>query len=217
MESRIDRGASLALDTHHSDVTTKDSHITAMASSSSHNKGDESTKLGVGDDHDAAVKKFEEDGMIHISKHPVLSHKITILRSSATPCGTFRAALKEITYHLGYEATMDLTTIPVDISVPDQQDPRKHCDYQGSKLKEHIALVPILRSGLCMVDSMLELLPNAAVHHIGMYKAKHDQLPVQYYNRLPRQCRADIAFVLDTLIATSTTISCVISTLKKVP
>lgn len=162
------------------------------------------------------VKKLEAGGMVHVSKHPVLSHKITILRSSATPCSTFRAALKEITYHLGYEATSNLSTTPVDISVPDQQDPRKHCDIQGSKLKENIALVPILRSGLCMVDSMLELLPMAAVHHIGMYKAKHDQLPVQYYNRLPKKCNADIAFVLDTLIATSTTISSVINKLKKV-
>lgn len=161
----------------------------------------------------------EEDAtstMVHISRHPVLSHKITILRSSATSPGTFRAVLKEITYHLGYEATVhDLSTIPVDISVPGCAV-QQHPDWQGEKLKQSVALIPILRSGLCMVDSMLDLVPTAAVHHIGMYKAQHDVMPVEYYSRLPRKCTADIAYVLDTVIATATTVASVITKLKKV-
>lgn len=78
---------------------------------------------------------------------------------------------------------------------------------------EKVALIPILRSGLGMVDSMLELLPNAAVHHIGMYR--RDMMPVQYYNRLPRKCEADVAFILDPIIATSNTVMSVIGILKK--
>lgn len=150
---------------------------------------------------------------VHISSHPVLSHKITRLRSSTTKPGTFRALIKEITYHLGYEATSDLTTAPVPISVPIGKE--THMDWKGSKLVERVALIPILRSGLGMVDSMLELLPNAAIHHIGMYKVK-GQNPVLYYNRLPKKCEADVAFILDPTIATSSTILSVVNLLKKV-
>lgn len=151
---------------------------------------------------------------VHISSHPIIAHKITILRSSTTPCGTFRAVLKELTYHLGYEATTTLHTDPIEISVPYGKE--GHRDAIGQKLVERIALIPIMRSGLGMVDSMLELLPNAHVHHIGMYKAHGQDIPVQYYNRLPRRCDSDVAYVMDTLIATSSTIMSVVSILKKV-
>jgi uracil phosphoribosyltransferase len=151
---------------------------------------------------------------VHVSSHPIIAHKITILRSSTTPCGTFRAVLKEVTYHLGYEATTALNTEPIEISVPYGKD--GHRDAVGQKLLERIALIPIMRSGLGMVDSMLELLPNAHVHHIGMYKAHGQDIPVQYYNRLPRRCDSDVAYVMDTLIATSSTIMSVVSILKKV-
>jgi uracil phosphoribosyltransferase len=159
---------------------------------------------------------------VHISNHPVLSHKITIMRSSTTEPGTFRAALREVTYHLGYEATSRLTTQSVKISVP---VPRKqesdgsiimdHLEHSGFKLKERIALIPKIRSGLGMVDSMLELLPNAAIHHIGMYKVD-GQHPVQYFNRLPRKCESDVAYILDPVISTSSTIVSLVSILKKV-
>ena len=157
---------------------------------------------------------------VHISNHPVLSHKITTMRSSTTEPGTFRAALREVTYHLGYEATSRLTTTPVKITVP---VPNKrtgtidHVEVEDGccKLKERVALIPKIRSGLGMVDSMLELLPNAAIHHIGMYKVP-GQHPVQYFNRLPRKCEADVAYVLDPVISTSSTISSVVGILKKV-
>jgi len=86
-------------------------------------------------------------------------------------------------------------------------------EYTGSALMEKVSLVPILRSGLGMVDSMLELMPNAAVHHIGMYRK--DMMPVQYYNRLPRKCESDVAYILDPIIATSNTVMSVIGILKK--
>ena len=156
---------------------------------------------------------------VHISSHPVLSHKITILRSSATPSYTFRAALKEITYHLGYEATSRLTTTPVAITVPvppkEKGGKEEHMDYQGQKLRERVALIPILRSGLGMVDSMLELVPGAEIHHIGMYKVL-GQNPVQYFNRLPRECNSDVAYILDPVIATSSTVTNLVAILKKV-
>ena len=99
----------------------------------------------------------------------------------------------------------------MSLTVPNEGE---HIDVTGSTLNQKIALVPIMRSGLGMVESMLELLPNAGVHHIGMYRK--DLIPVQYYNRLPKKCDADVAFVLDPIIATSSTIMSVIGILKKV-
>ena len=151
---------------------------------------------------------------IHVSQHPVLSHKITILRSSQTPPGTFRAVLKEISYHLGYEATSALTTTTVDVSVPIPNSDG-HFDYHGQKLNQNIALVPILRSGLGMTEPMLELLPNSTVYHIGMYKAIGQTTPIMYFNRLPKQCNTDVAYILDPVIATSASVMSLIRILKK--
>ena len=151
---------------------------------------------------------------VHVSKHPVLAHKLSILRSSSTPPSSFRATLREITFHLGYEATSTLTTRDVPITVPSTNH-SDHVDATGQKLKEKAALIPILRSGLGMVDPMLELVGGATVHHIGMYRTK-TLMPVQYYNRLPKICDVDVAYVLDPLIATSNTIISVVGILKKV-
>lgn len=152
---------------------------------------------------------------VRISSHPVLSHKITVLRSSSTPPSVFRQLLREVTYHLGYEATSTISLKPIQISVPAGDD---HINHMGVHIKERIALIPILRSGLGLVDAMLELLPNASIHHIGMYKShsSSNHVPIQYYNRLPRKCEADVAFVLDPVIGTASTILSVIGILKKV-
>lgn len=152
---------------------------------------------------------------VHVSSHPVLSHKITILRSSSTLPNSFRALLREVTYHLGYEATASLLSRPVKISVPLGHD---HIDHTGSHIAENVALIPILRSGLGLVDAMLELLPYAGIHHIGMYKSNSSQnhVPIQYYNRLPRNHTYSIAYVLDPVIGTAATVLSVIGILKKV-
>jgi uracil phosphoribosyltransferase len=153
---------------------------------------------------------------VRVSRHPVLAHKLSVLRSSSTVPSSFRAALREITFHLGYEATSTLTTRDVPITVPSSSDPSTHVDATGRKIKERVALIPVLRSGLGMVDPMLELITGATVHHIGMYKNKSNLMPVQYYNRLPKVCGVDVAYVLDPLIATSNTVTSVVGMLKKV-
>jgi uracil phosphoribosyltransferase len=150
---------------------------------------------------------------LHVSNHPVLAHKLSILRSSSTSPSVFRSALKEITFHLGYEATSSLTTRDIPITVPGTNK-TDHIDATGHKISQKIALIPILRSGLGMVDSMLSLVGDARVHHIGMYRSK-SLMPVQYYNRLPKKCECDVAYVLDPLIATSATIISVAGILKK--
>jgi len=149
---------------------------------------------------------------VHVSKHPVLAHKLSVLRSSSTSPSSFRSVLRQITFHLGYEATSSLLTRDVPITVPAKDD--AHVDATGQKLSQKVALIPILRSGLGMVDGMLELVESATVHHIGMYRTK-TLMPVQYYNRLPKKCDVSVAYVLDPLIATSNTVVSVCGILKK--
>ena len=155
---------------------------------------------------------------VFVSEHPVLSHKITMLRSTETTPATFRSLLQEVTYHLGYEATSQLTTRPVTVSVnKGKESEEEHQDCTGNKLKERTALIPKLRSGLGMSDGMLQLLPNSSVYHIGMYRIPgHNHAPVQYFNRLPRKCDSDVAYVLDPVIASSSTMHAIIAILKKV-
>lgn len=172
----------------------------------------------------AKTTSVEKNPMIHLSSHPVLFHKITALRSSKTPPGTFRSLLRQVTYHLGYEATQNLKVkkgLPVQVplgkeSNPDDEELRCSEDV-GVKLVDKVALVPILRSGLGMTDAMLELLPNSAVHHIGMYRTPGVHVaPVQYFNRLPRgKCGSDVAYVLDPIVGSAATVMAVVSILKK--
>jgi uracil phosphoribosyltransferase len=96
-----------------------------------------------------------------------------------------------------YEATASLDTQAKAVKSP-------LAAVEGAaKLSESVAIIPVLRAGLGMENAMLELLPNAAVHHIGMYRLKGSTLPVQYYNRLPKDDASDVAFVLDPLIASA--------------
>jgi len=103
---------------------------------------------------------------------------------------------------LGYEATAHLNTREIPVSVPIGKSGDGHRDCVGHKIADKLALIPILRSGLGMAEGMLELLPQASVHHIGMYHLP-GAAPVQYFNRLPRKCVADIGFVIDPLIASA--------------
>ena len=95
-----------------------------------------------------------------------------------------------------YEATAGLNTKTVDLQTP-------IAAAEGRRIDERVAIIPILRAGLGMCEAMLELMPNAAVYHIGMYRLPGTKMPVQYYNRLPKDKPVDVAFVLDPLIASS--------------
>ena len=142
------------------------------------------------------------------SDHPLIQHKMTILRDASTSTKDFRSVLKEITFYLGYEATRDLKLQTKNIKTP-------LTPFEGSKLAESISIIPILRAGLGMSEPMSELIPTAAIHHIGMYRCKTSMLPIQYYNRLPRDKISDVAFIMEPCIATSNTIHAVINILKR--
>jgi uracil phosphoribosyltransferase len=98
---------------------------------------------------------------VHIATHPLIAHKLTRLRDRKTGTHDFRRILREITFYLGYDATRDLKVTPEIVQTP------MNANFEGSKIAENIAIIPILRAGLGMSDAMLELLPKAAVHHIG--------------------------------------------------
>ena len=108
-------------------------------------------------------RNFSQIMPLHIATHPLIAHKMTILRDTKTDPQEFRKVMKEITFYLGYEATRSIKTVDVDIDTPLMAT-------TGKKIAENVALIPILRAGLGMCDAMLELLPKAAVHHIGKFR-----------------------------------------------
>mmetsp|Transcript_123056 Transcript_123056/g.393334 ORF Transcript_123056/g.393334 Transcript_123056/m.393334 type:complete len:916 (-) Transcript_123056:249-2996(-) len=147
-----------------------------------------------------------------ISGHPLLAHKMTLLRDVRTIPKDFRQLLHEMTFHVGYEATAGLLTATrSDVISPVGPVLGKN----AVRISESVALIPILRAGLGMVDAMLELLPNAVVHHIGMFRTHGENAkPIEYYSRLPKDRVADIAFILEPMIATSRTVQAAIAKLK---
>ena len=114
-------------------------------------------------------------GKLHVMEHPLIKHKISMLRDESTNTNAFRILAKEIAILMGYEATKKLKLKSINITTP-------ICDTVGSVLDgEDIAVVPILRAGLGMVDSMLTLVPTAKVGHIGLYRDPDTHEPVEYY------------------------------------
>lgn len=131
-----------------------------------------------------------------IADHPLIQHKVSMLRDVATPSNQFRGLIKEITELLVYEATRDLPTELVDIQTP--LTVAKCRVIAGRKL----AFVPILRAGLGMVDGGLELVPSARVGHIGMYRDEETLIPHPYYCKLPKDIHERDVIVLDPMLAT---------------
>lgn len=149
----------------------------------------------------------EEKKNLYVSQHPLILHKLAILRDVNTEPKRFREVVNEITTLLAYEATADLATQPIPVTTP-------LAEITGQEVAPRVGLVPILRSGIGMVASMLALLPYAQVWHIGLYR-DHDTLqPVTYYNKLPNQATTDICMVLDPMLATGGSAAATISILK---
>jgi uracil phosphoribosyltransferase len=133
---------------------------------------------------------------LFVSNHPLIQHKLALMRTITTEPKKFREVVREITGLLLYEAMQDLKTTVVDVETP-------LAVMQGYKLAERIGFVPILRAGVGMVDAALDLIPTAQVWHIGLYRDHRTLLPVEYYNKLPDHVTVDICFVLDPMLATA--------------
>ena len=147
--------------------------------------------------------------VVKIVDHPLIQHKISLMRDRNTGTKEFRDLVSEIAMLLCYEATRDLPTEEVEVETPIALA-RTHV-LAGRKL----ALVPILRAGLGMVDGMLTLIPAAKVGHIGLYRNEETLEPVEYYCKLPKDIAERDVFVLDPMLATGGSAEAAIAEMKK--
>ncbi len=148
-------------------------------------------------------------GELHVLEHPLIQHKLAILRDKGTGVKIFRELVGELAALMCYEATRDLSTEEVDVQTPVAA--AKARMLAGKKL----ALVPILRAGLGMVDRIVDLIPSAKVGHIGLYRDPATHRPVKYYCKLPPDIAARRVFVVDPMLATGGSASAAIAFLKE--
>ena len=133
---------------------------------------------------------------VHVLDHPLIQHKLAILRNENTGVKEFRELVSEIAGLMCYEATRNLPTEEVEVKTPVAM--AKCRMLAGKKL----AIVPVLRAGLGMVDSMVDLIPSAKIGHIGLYRDPETHLPVEYYCNLPDDIENRVVFVVDPMLAT---------------
>jgi len=133
--------------------------------------------------------------MIFQSHHPLIQHKLTLLRCRETEPKKFRELMRELTWLLAYEALWDLPLVDQPITTP-------LGPMVGKKAATKIGLVPILRAGLGMVEAFLEVLPTCQVWHLGLYRDHRTLEPVTYYNNLPGEATVQVCLILDPMLAT---------------
>lgn len=148
-------------------------------------------------------------GKVQILEHPLLQHKLARLRDKNTGVKEFREVVGEIAALMCYEATRNLPTKEVEIETP--VSVAKFRVLAGKKL----AIVPILRAGLGMVDSMISLIPSAKIGHIGLFRDPETHLPVKYYCKMPPDISERQVFIVDPMLATGGSVVAAIDILKK--
>ena len=146
---------------------------------------------------------------VHIMDHPLIHHKLAVLRNKETPVKEFRELINEISGLMCYEATRNLPTMDVDVETPVAT---AHCKMLAGK---KLAIVPILRAGLGMVDALVDLIPSAKIGHIGLYRDPVTHEPVEYYCKLPEDIGNRVTFVVDPMLATGGSAVAAIDFLKK--
>ncbi|HEV8669450.1 MAG TPA: uracil phosphoribosyltransferase [Candidatus Limnocylindria bacterium] len=145
---------------------------------------------------------------LHVSTHPLVREKLTRLRDEATPPKIFRELVAEIATLLLYEATADLPTDEREVKTP-------LALYKGARLKDKVGLIPVLRAGIGMVEAALELMPEAQVWHIGLFRDERTLRPISYYNKLPSSATVQVCLVLDPMLATGGSATETVDVLKK--
>ena len=146
---------------------------------------------------------------VYVLDHPLIQHKLAILRDKNTGTKEFRSLISEIAGLMCYEATRNLPTVEVEVETPMQV--AKCRMLAGKKL----AIVPVLRAGLGMVDSMVDLIPSAKIGHIGLYRDPETHLPVEYYCKLPEDVGNRQVYVVDPMLATGGSAVAAIDFLKQ--
>ena len=146
---------------------------------------------------------------VHVLDHPLIHHKLAVLRNKETPVKEFRELVSEIAGLMCYEATRNLPTVEVEVET--HITTAKCRMLAGKKL----AIVPILRAGLGMVDSIVDLIPSAKIGHIGLYRDPETHKPVEYYCKLPDDIGNRVVFVVDPMLATGGSAVAAIDFLKQ--
>ena len=146
---------------------------------------------------------------VFIMDHPLVHHKLAVLRNKETSVKEFRELVNEIAGLMCYEATRDLPTMDVEVETPVAT---AHCKMLAGK---KLAIVPILRAGLGMVDALVDLIPSAKIGHIGLYRDPVTHEPVEYYCKLPEDIGNRVTFVVDPMLATGGSAVAAIDFLKK--
>ena len=146
---------------------------------------------------------------VHVIDHPLIHHKLAVMRSGDTTVKEFRELVNEIAGLMCYEATRDLPLMDVEVETPITTAKCKM--LAGKKL----AIVPILRAGLGMVDALVDLIPSAKIGHIGLYRDPVTHEPVEYYCKLPEDIGNRVTFVVDPMLATGGSAVAAIDFLKK--
>ena len=147
-------------------------------------------------------------GKVHVFDHPLILHKLHVLRDKNTPVKEFRELISEIAMLMCYEATRDMQLEDVDVETPVAVAKCKR--LAGKK----VAIVPILRAGLGMVDGMVSMIPNAKVGHIGLFRDPETMEPVKYYFKMPPDIEERDVIVVDPMLATGGSASAAIQFLK---
>lgn len=145
---------------------------------------------------------------VHILNHPLVAHHLGQLRQRETQPETFRMLVHRLTVMLSIEATRELPSESYPIQTP-------ICETQAHRIALKIGVVPILRAGLGMVDSVLHLLPDAEVWHLGIYRDERTKMPVEYYQKLPPDPTVQCALVVDPMLATGGSAAAAIRVLER--
>ena len=146
---------------------------------------------------------------VHVIDHPLIQHKVSLMRDKETGTKEFRELLNEISMLMAYEVTRDLPLRTIEIETP-------ICNAQTKVIAgKKLAIVPILRAGLGMVDGIMSLVPAAKVGHIGLYRDPNTLEPVEYYCKLPEDCEEREILVVDPMLATGGSASAAIRFLKR--
>lgn len=145
---------------------------------------------------------------VFVSNHPLIRHKVTLLRNIDTEPKKFRELIREVAILLAYEATADLGVREIPVQTP-------LAATTGYELTDKIGLVPILRAGLGMVEGIWEMMPAAEVWHIGLYRDHRTLQPIEYYNKLPVHPTVQVCLILDPMLATGGSAVATVDILKR--
>ncbi|MBI1369204.1 MAG: uracil phosphoribosyltransferase [Planctomycetes bacterium] len=144
----------------------------------------------------------------HVTKHPLVAHYLSQLRDERTPPTTFRQLVGQLTFVQCIEAMRDLELEAIDVKTP-------LTPTRGFRLKHRLAVVPILRAGLGMVEAVLAMAPWAEVRHLGIYRDERTLEPVEYYHKLPSDDPPDVGMIVDPMLATGGSATAAIEALKR--